>query len=282
MSAPDIQARLIAEPLSRALAHPVIVENRPGASGNIAADLTAKARDGHTFGVIGNGPLTSSQFLYSRLPYDPQKDLAPIAAIASAPLVWVARSEAVPSPQAFVRDSRERGDNLTYGSIGSGSGTHLGMELINHALGLNPRHIPYGGGPGVTKALLAGEVHMALLPISSVQPHIQAGRLRAIAVTSSERSPLAPQLLSMKELGAPSVNIEVWNAVMVPASLPAPRQLQLVTAIDQVLRLPDVSKELADMGWRVDLGGSARLAERIQSDTATYGALVRRLGITMD
>jgi tripartite-type tricarboxylate transporter receptor subunit TctC len=281
-SSPDVQARLIAEPLSRALGQPVVVDNKPGASGNIGADLTAKAEDGHTIGVIGNGPLTSSKFLYARLPYDPQKDFAPIALIGSAPLVWVAPTPAAASPAEFVRQARAAGDKLAYGSIGAGSGSHLGMELLKQGLGLQALHVPFTGGPPIINAMLGGQVAMTLLPASTVMPLVQSGKLQAIGVTSAERSPLTPELASMKELGAPNVNIEVWNAVMAPASMPAANQARLSAELGRILHSPEVSQKLFQQGWRVDDTGPAALARRIRSDTAAYGELITRQGIKLD
>jgi tripartite-type tricarboxylate transporter receptor subunit TctC len=129
-SSPDVQARMIAEPLARALGQSVVVENKPGASSNIGADAIAKAEDGHTIGVIGNGPLTSSKFLYAKLPYDPSTDFAPIALIGTAPLVWVtAKPAAERSVAVFISQLKADGDKQAYGSVGAGSGGHLGMEL---------------------------------------------------------------------------------------------------------------------------------------------------------
>ena len=142
-SSPDVQARLLAEPLSQLLGQPVVVENKGGASGNIGADAVAKARDGHTIGVIGNGPLTSSKFLYPHLPYDPVKDLAPLAMIGSAPLVLVApRSLVTQDAAAYLQSLKQRKDG-NYASVGTGSGGHLGMELVQQALGLDLQHVPY-------------------------------------------------------------------------------------------------------------------------------------------
>ena len=282
-SSPDMQARLLAEPLGRALGQPVVVENKPGASGNIGADTLAKADDGHTIGVIGNGPLTSSKFLYAKLPYDPLKDFAPIAIIGSAPLVWVATKPAKPqTPAEFVRAAQADGSKLAYGSIGSGSGGHLGMELVKESLKLDPLHVPFAGGPAILNAMLGGQVQMTLLPNSTVAPMVQTGKLQAIAVTSSARSPLAPELPSMSELGAKGVNIEVWNAVMAPAKMPAANQARLNTELAKILHTPDIQQKLFAQGWKVDDTSPAALAQRIKSDTALYGDLIAKKGIKLE
>ena len=282
-SSPDVQARLIAEPLSRALGQPVVVDIKPGASGNIGADLIAKADDGHTIGVIGNGPLTSSRFLYAKLPYDPQKDFAPIALIGSAPLVWaVAKSPASGAAETYIKQARADGDKLAYGSVGPGSGGHLGMELLKTSLGINPLHVPFNGGPPILNAMMGGQVQMTLLPASTVMPLVQAGKLDAIAVTSAKRSPLAPTLASMEELGAKGVNIEVWNAVMAPSNMPAANQARLAAEMAKILGSREMRQKLFLQGWRVDETTPKTLQQRIKSDTATYQAVIERNRIRID
>lgn len=282
-SSPDVQARLLAEPLSRALGQSVIVENKPGAGGNIGADLTAKAEDGHTIGIIGNGPLTSAKFLYARLPYDPLKDLAPVALIGAAPLVWVAPKVMVTASAAdYIKLVRASGDKLAYGSIGAGSGGHLAMELVKEELGLNPLHVPFNGGPPILNAMMGGQVHMTLLPASTVMPLVQAGKLAAVAVTSARRSPLAPDLPSMQEIGAKTTNIEVWNAVMAPASMPAAHRARLSTELGKILGSREMRQKLFLLGWKAEDNSPAALTQRIKSDTAIYGELIAKKGIKLD
>jgi tripartite-type tricarboxylate transporter receptor subunit TctC len=282
-SSPDLQARLIAEPLSKALGQPVVVENKPGAGGNIGADLLAKATDDHTIAIIGNGPLTSAPFLYSKLPYDPMKDFAPIVLVGTAPLVWVAqKSEVKGSIADYIKATRAAGDKLNYGSIGAGSGGHLAMELINEALGLRPVHVPFPGGPQILNAMLAGEIQITLLPPSTVAPHVQSGKLAAVAVTSSQRSALAPDVASMSEIGAKGVNIEVWNAIMAPAKMPAAHQAKLNAEIAKILNDKQVREKLLQLGWKVEDTSIMAAAERIKSDTTLYGRLIKAKGYKLD
>lgn len=283
-SSPDMQARLLAEPLSRALGQPVVVENKPGAGGNIGADLIAKADDGHTIGIIGNGPLTSSPFLYPKLPYDPIKDLAPVALVGSAPLVWVTAKPAggsVTAPQ-FIAQARAEGDKLAYGSVGSGSGGHLGVELLKSRLGIKPLHVPFNGGPAILNAIIGGQVQMTLLPASTVMPLVQAGKLEAIAVTSARRSPLAPTLPSMEELGAKGVNIEVWNAIMAPAKMAPAHLARLRTELEKIIGSREMRQKLFVQGWRVDDVGAKALAQRIAQDSATYRDVITRNNIRLE
>lgn len=282
-SSPDMQARLLSEPLSKALGQPVVVENKPGASGNIGADQLAKSSDNHTLAVIGNGPLTSSKYLYSRLPYDPAKDFAPLALIGTSPLVWVVPASAMTGSSAqYIEQARKAGDKLAYGSIGAGSGGHLGMELLKPALKLQALHVPYAGGPAIINDMLGGQVDMSLLPTSTVMPLIQSGKLKAVAVTSAQRSPLAPDVPSMLEVGAQGVNIEVWNAVMAPAGMPQAYQTKLGNALAQILNSADVRQKLFQQGWSVVDPSPAALSRRIQADSKLYGDLIARDGIRLD
>ena len=282
-SSPDVQARLIAEPLARALGQSVVVENKPGASSNIAADAIAKAEDGHTVGVLGNGPLTSSKFLYAKLPYDPGMDFAPIALIGTAPLVWVtAKPAAERSVASFISQLKADGDKQAYGSVGAGSGGHLGMELLKQALGIGPIHVPFNGGPAILNAILGGQVQMTLLPASTVSPLVQAGKLEAVAVSSAKRTPLAPTLPSMEEIGAKGINIEVWNAVMAPARMPAAHQARLSQALEKILNSREIRQKLFLQGWKVDDASAKGLAARIQQDTKTYQDIIVRNKIRIE
>lgn len=282
-SSPDIQARLLTDPLSKALGQPVVVDNKPGASGNIGADLIAKADDGHTIGIIGNGPLTSSKFLYAKLPYDPLKDLSPIVLIGSAPLVWVTPATSVTgSVSDYLKQVRGSGDTLAYGSTGAGSGGHLGMELVKQQLGFNALHVPFSGGPPIMNAMMGGQIQLSLLPAVTVLPMVQAGKLKAIAVSSAQRSPLAPDLASMEEIGAKGVDIEVWNAIMAPARMPAAHQARLNTELAKILNGREMRQKLFAQGWKVGDTSAASLTQRIKSDTAIYGALIAQKGIKLD
>ncbi len=282
-SSPDVQARLIAEPLSRALGQPVVIENKPGAGGNIGADLIAKAEDGHTIGVVGNGPLTSAKFLYAKLPYDPLNDLKPLSLIGTAPLVWVTAKSPIERPVAtYLSQARSEGDKLAYGSIGAGSGGHLGMELLKQALGVNPLHVPFNGGPAILNAIIGGQVQMTLLPASTVAPLVQAGKLDAVAVTSAKRTPLAPTLPSMEEIGAKGVNIEVWNAVMAPARMPTAHQARLASELEKILGTREMRQKLFLQGWKVDDTSAKALALRIKQDSATYLDVITKNKIRID
>lgn len=282
-SSPDVQARMLAPPLSMALGQPVVVENRPGAAANIGADAVAKASDGHTIGIIGNGPLTSSQFLYPNLPYDPERDFAPLALAGSAPLVWVtSKGPTGYTAQQFIDQARAQGRHMAFGSVGAGSGTHLGVELLKQALKIDPIHVPFNGGPAVLNALISGQIQMALLPTSTVMPLVQAGKIDAIAVVSAKRSPLAPTLPAMEDLGVKGVNIEVWNAIMAPASMPIAHQTRLREELQKIISSREIRQKLLVQGWRVDDYNPKALAERIRVDRAAYKDVITRNQIQLN
>lgn len=287
-SSPDVQARLLAEPLAKALGQPVVIENKPGAGGNIGADLISKADDDHTIGIIGNGPLTSAPHLFPKLPYQPMQDLAPVALIGSAPLVWAVSKPASGNASAkaeapqFITQARADGDRLAYGSVGAGSGGHLGMELLKLRLGIKPLHVPFNGGPAILNAMMGGQVQMTLLPASTVMPLVNAGKIDAIAVTSARRTPLAPTLPAMEELGAKGVNVEVWNAVMAPAKMSPAHLARLRTTLEGIIGSREMRQQLFLQGWRVDDVSAKSLAARIKSDTAAYGDVIRKNNIRVE
>ena len=173
-------------------------------------------------------------------------------------------------------------DKLAYGSVGAGSGGHLGVELLKAPLGINPLHVPFNGGPAILNAIMGGQVQMTLLPSSTVMPLVQSGKLEAIAVTSAKRSPLAPTLPSMEELGVKGVNIEVWNAVMAPAKTPAAAQAKLSAELEKILANREMHQKLFLQGWKVDDTSPKALAARFKQDTASYGEVIAKNKITLD
>ncbi len=275
-SSPDMQARMIAQPLSHILGQPVVVDNKPGASGNIGADMVARASDDHSFGIIGNGPLTSSQALYSKLPYDPSKDFAPLALVGVSPLAWVVPVASGSDAAKALAELRKKAKTASYGSTGLGSGGHLGMELLKDALQFDALHVPFTGAPAVINGLLGGQLDTALLPISSVLPLVQSGKLAALAVTSAQRTSLMPDTPSMREIGAKDVNIEVWNALMAPTGMNAAVRQKLSDALVKVLSSADIKEQLLRQVWTLDDPSPAKLQQRITTDRKMYNELIAR------
>ena len=282
-SSPDLTARTLAEPLSKALGQSVIVENKVGAGGNIAADFVAKATDNHTIGLMINGNLTIAKLLNAKLAFDPLKDLTPVSLIGMSPLVLTAP---VGSPgatsQEFLAAARTAGDQWSYGSPGVGTVGHLGMELLKSKAGLKPVHVPYPGYAQVATAMIGGQLQLSMLPPALAMAQIKAGKLRAIGVTSSGRSTLVPELPSMSEAGVKDFNLEIWNAVAAPNSLPKPVVAKLSALISEIARSPEIREKLFQQGWQVAGTGAEGLAKRIESDTALLGAIIRTSGINLE
>jgi tripartite-type tricarboxylate transporter receptor subunit TctC len=280
-STPDMAARTLAEPLSRALGQPVIVENRPGASGNIAADLAAKATDDHTLAVVINGNLTSAKMLYSKLPYDPVKDFAPISLLTTAPLVLVAPMNQ-PSGRDFFLAARNGGDKWNYGSVGNGSVGHLGMELLKSTAGnLGAVHVPYQGNPQVVTALLGGQIQMALVPPGIALPQIKAGKLKAIGLTSG-RSALATEIPPLADAEIRNFNLEVWTALVGPAKLSKAAQTRLAQEVPRIIRDNETRQKLFNQGWQAVGTSPEGLTSRIRNETAIMGGIITMRGIKIE
>jgi tripartite-type tricarboxylate transporter receptor subunit TctC len=277
-STPDMAARTLAEPLSRALGQPVIIENRPGASGNIAADLVSKATDDHTLGVVINGNLTSAKMLYPKLPYDPARDFSPISLLATAPLVLVAPADQ-PSGSDFFAAARQAGDRWNYGSVGNGSVGHLGMELLKSTAGrLAAVHVPYQGNPQVVTALLGGQIQMALVPPGIALPQVKAGKLKAIGLTGG-RSALAPEIPSLADAGVRNFNLEVWTALVGPATLSRVAQARLASEVPRIIRDDETRQKLFNQGWQAVGTSPEGLNSRLKSETAIMGGIIATRGI---
>jgi tripartite-type tricarboxylate transporter receptor subunit TctC len=258
----------------------VVVENKVGAGGNIAADFVAKATDNHTIGLMINGNMTIAKLLNPKLPYDPLKDFAPISLIGFSPLVVVVPLNAPgATAQEFFTAARNAGDKWSYGSPGVGTVGHIGMELLKGKSGINPVHVPYPGYPQVATALLGGQLQMSMLPPALANAQIKTGKLRAIGITSSGHSPLTPELPSMTEAGIRGFNLEIWNAVAGPSSMPKPVVAKLSVLFSEIARSPDIRQKLFTQGWQVAGTSSEGLASRIKSDTALLGGIIQMRGI---
>jgi tripartite-type tricarboxylate transporter receptor subunit TctC len=278
-SSPDLTARLLDEPLSQALGQPVIVENRPGAGGNIAAALVARADDDHTIGLMINGNMTIAKILNPATTYDPIKDLTPVSLIAVAPLVLAVPATVTDSGAAYIAAARTAGDKWNYGTPGVGTVAHLGMELLKSRAGIAPVHVPYPGNPQVISAMLGGQVQMSLLPPGLAMPQVRAGKLKAIGVTSTGRSSLVPDVPSLTEAGVRDFQLEIWNAVAAPNSLPKAHVNRLATLLTEIVRREDIRQKIFGQGWQVAGTGPEGLARRIKSDTAAMAEVIKRNNI---
>jgi len=258
----------------------VIVENKVGAGGNIGADLVAKATDNHTLGLMINGNLTTAKLLNPKLAYDPLKDLQPISLVGVSPLVLMAPLKA-PGADArgFIAAGKQAGNRWSYGSPGVGTVGHIGMEYLQSRTGLQAVHVPYPGYAQVATAMVAGDLHLSMLPPALAMAQVRGGKLRAMGVTSSGRSSLLPELPSMTEAGVANFNLEIWNAVAAPTSLPKPIVARLSELISELARAPEIRQKLYQQGWQVVGSSPEGLARRIQADTQQFGAVIKTLGL---
>jgi tripartite-type tricarboxylate transporter receptor subunit TctC len=279
-STPDIAARTIAEPLAKALGQPVVVDNKPGASGNIAADQVAKATDDHTIGVVINGNLTSSKMLYPKLPYDPAKDFTYLSLLTTAPLLLVAQS-GLPAGAAFVDAARASGDKWSYGSVGVGSVGHLGMELLKSRVpGLKAVHVPYQGNPQVITGLIGNQIEMALIPPGVAMPQVKAGKIKAIGVTSG-RSALVPEVAPLADAGVKDFNLEVWTALLGPANLSKAAQDRISRELAIIMKAPEVRQKLFEQGWQAVGTSPDGMRTRVKQEAAIMSRIISTNGIKL-
>jgi tripartite-type tricarboxylate transporter receptor subunit TctC len=278
-STPDSAARALADGLAGVLGQPVIVENRAGASGNIAADLVAKASDDHTLGVVINGNLTSAKILNPALPYDPARDFSYLSLLTTSPLALVTRAD-LPTGKAFFVTATQNADQWNYGSVGNGSVAHLGMELLKAKVpGMKPVHIPFQGNPAVITGLLGGHIQMALVPPGLAAPHVKSGRLQIVGLTGG-RSTLAPEVPSLGELGIKDFNLEVWTALIGPARLSNAAQQRLAQEIPKLMRNPDVRQRLfIQGGWNAVGTAPEGLNTRVAQEAAIMRSLIKAANI---
>ncbi len=279
-TSPDLVARTLAEPLAKALGQPVIVENKPGAGGNIAADIVAKATDHHTIGVMINGNLTIAKLLNPKTPFDPAKDLAPISLIGTAPLVLAVPANTPGSAVGeFLTTARMADASWSYGSPGVGTVGHIGMELLKNRTGINAVHVPYPGYPQVVTAMLGGQIQLSMLPPGLAMTQARAGKVKVIGVTSAGRSTLVPEVPSLSEAGVRDFQLDIWNAVAGPATLPRAVRDRLSNLISEIARSPEVRQKLFQQGWQVAGTSAEGLAKRMQADYSVLGRVIAQQGI---
>ncbi|MBO1073091.1 Bug family tripartite tricarboxylate transporter substrate binding protein [Roseomonas marmotae] len=282
-STPDIVARIIGQHYASVLGQPCVADNRPGAGGNLGTDVVAKATDGHTIGLSINGPLATAPALYPNLPYDPQKDLAPISLVARAGQVLVVHPSIPARTLAeFIAYGRANPTALTFGSVGAGSGGHLAMEDLKARGGFQAEHVPYRGFPQAVLDLVAGRISAVFLTIAGILPQIREEQVRPLVVTTEARLPQLPDVPSLEEAGFPGATSYAWNALFAPASVPAERVALLAREAGAALRAPEAQKALSTAGFEVVGSTPAECAAFIQAESERWGALIRKLGIKVE
>jgi tripartite-type tricarboxylate transporter receptor subunit TctC len=245
-STPDSLARIVAESLQQRLAQPFVIENRPGASGNTGTAAVAKAApDGHTLGVSIVGPLVINHLLFAKMPYETGKDIAPITILAAQPSVLaIAPNVAADGVESLLAALKREPDKFTYGSIGRGSLSHLAMASLAMKAGVTVVHLPFAGSPAAVTALLRGDVQMAVLPAASVAPQAGPGKLKLLAVTSPQRSPLLPDLPTLREAGIAGVEADAWVGLIAPAGTSEAVLARIHGAVTAVLGEPVLVEKL--------------------------------------
>ena len=283
-SSPDVLARVLNDRLSARLGQSFIVENRPGAGGNAGTDAVAKASpDGYTFVLSVNAPLVYNTILYKNLPYDPFKDLTPVTLAARNPNVCaVTPAMGVDSVKAWLDALRRHPGKYNFASTGNGSISHLGVELIKLKTQSFAVHIPYASSGQAVTAMLQGDVHFACLPAVSVMPQVKAGKLKALAITSAERSPLLPDVPTLKESGLPDIQAAPWFAYMAPAATPPAIVQRLSAELDGALKEPEVREKLRSAYFDPVGGTPAALGQFMREEQARWRPVIERAGLKPD
>ena len=279
----DVLARALAEKLTLSLGQPVIVESKPGAGATLGADLVAKARpDGHTL-LVGAVHHTIASSVYKKLPYEFQKDLAPITTIALVPNVLVVNA-ATPAKNVaeLVALLKAKPGESNYGSNGNGTAQHLIGTQFENMTGTNFGHIPYKGSGPLTTDLLGGQITMSFDTVTPVLPHIKAGKLRALAVTTAKRSSALPDVPTLDEAGLKGFNIGTWFGVLAPAATPKDVLARLNTEMVKVIQSPEFRKRMEEIGAE-PIGNSAeQMAQQIRSETEKFAKLVKDAKVVIE
>lgn len=280
----DIIARTLGPRITQRWGQPVVVDNKPGASGNIGADIVAKAKpDGYTLMVTVN-TFTITPALYKNLPYDPVADFATVGKVATGNVALVVNPVALPARtlEELTTAARSRPGKFSYSSPGNGTPQHLAMELLKQRLGIDVLHVPYKGAAGALTDLLGGQVQLAVLPVHTALPHFKAGKLAVIAVSGENRSVLAPDLPSFSELGMKNLAIDLYFWIAGPAGTPREVILRWNQEITSILQLPDVRESLLKQGLVPSPGTPEEIAAQIRGDVDRWKGFIAEKGIKAD
>jgi tripartite-type tricarboxylate transporter receptor subunit TctC len=279
----DIMARLIGDPLSQQLGGRIVVENRSGASGNLGMEATMRAApDGYTL-VLNTIPLVTNQSLFKNLTWDPIKDFVHIGMVATAPhALVVPKKNPANSVQELLAAARANPGKMNYASAGIGTTFHFCAEMFKDETGTNIIHIPYkGGGPALVDTL-SGQVDMSFPTLSAVLPHVKAGNLKALAVTSATRSKLLPEVPTMQEAGVKGFEFTQWLAILAPAGTPAPVVTRLNTALNAALGSKDVAEKFQQQGFEPFITSPEEARKFLANEVQRYARLIKARGITAE
>ena len=279
----DLMARLVAPKMQEALGQPVVVENKPGASGQIAANEVARAApDGHTL-LFDASSFAVNPSLYSSLPYDPAKAFTPVSVLVLFPNVLVVTPGfAARDVKDLVAAAKAAPGTIAFASSGNGSAQHLAGELFRQKTGVQMTHVPYKGGAPALNDVIGGQVPVFFANMASGLPHIQGGKLRPLAITGAARSPALPNVPTMAEAGVPGYEVYEWNAVFAPAGTPAPVVAKIAGAVHAALQAPDVRNRITSLGGEVADYGPAEAQRFVREQTQLWGRVVREARIKVE
>ena len=280
----DILARMIGERLAPMLGQPVIVENRPGAGGHLGAGLVARAQpDGYTLLMSGSPTHSVGPHLFKRLSYEPMRDVPPVAMVAIAPNLLVTKSSLpVKSLADLVALARGKPGQLTYSSAGNGTSGHLAAELLKSTAKLDMRHVPYKSGPEAVTGVLSGDVDFIFFTVPAVLPQVEAGKLRALAITSAARSALVPDVPTVAEAGYPGFEVLGWYALFAPRETPKPVVAKLSADIEKIVGSPDIRDKMLQLGAEPRYLSPEQVAAFVAVESPKWGQLIRESGASAD
>ena len=277
----DVLARLVGERVQQRSGQPVTVENRPGGAGNIGILAVAQApADGHTWLFIPQGNITINATLMKNLPFNWERDFAPVTLVAYAPNLLVVNN-AVPAASVpeLIAYARKNPGKLTYGSPGIGSSLHLIGELMKREAGIDITHVPYKGTTQAMQDLLGGQISMMFGSLPTLMPQVRAGKLRALAATTAKRAPQAPELPTLVESGLKSLDVPSWYGALVPAKTPADVVAKIQAEIAAIVASPEISSTLEKQGLSPVANSPQEFAAQIKRETATWARVIREAGI---
>jgi tripartite-type tricarboxylate transporter receptor subunit TctC len=277
----DIVARTVGAKLSEAVGQPVIVDNRAGAAGTIGAEAAARsAPDGYTLLLASNGPIAINPAYYTKLSYDPLRDFTPVVLVTRMPFLLVTHPALpVRTVKDLVALAKKRPGELNYGSPGAGSTTHLANELLKSMAGINVVHVPYKGVAPAATDLMSGQVQILFGDLNTLVPHVKSARMRAIAVSGLQRSPLLPDVPSVHESGVPGYEATGWFGVLAPAGTPPAIVERLNSAIMKGLAMPDLRERLAALGGEVAGGTPEQFGAHLRAEVAKWGKVIKAIGL---
>ena len=280
----DQLARAIAEPLGRALGQPVVVENKPGGNTIIGADAVAKsAPDGYTLFMGSSASLAVNPLLYSKLPYDPVADFAGVSMLAASPLVMVVpASLPVTNVKEFVELAKRKPDAINFASVGNGNPLHLAGELFKVATGIEMTHVPYNGSAPALTALMGNQVQVMFDVVLTSNPHIQSGKLRALALTGTNRLALLPNVPTIAGSGYPGYEAGIWFAMVTPKATPPAIVARLNAEVTKILAQPDMKARFDGLALELIPGPSEEVAKYAQREQARWARLIRDKGIRLE